>query len=288
MAYRVELPVFSGPLDLLLHLIKQQEVDVHEVSIARILDQYLAHLDVLQVLDLADLGDFLVMASTLMEIKSRELLPHEAVSVAEELDPRDDLIRRLLQYKRYRDLARRFDRLARRRARMAGIGVTMPEGLIDEAEAEPMLDLAELDVWSLTAAFARLLEETGANATLHVGIARRDVRYYTERLLRILLARPEVPFVELFDRSEGRYGLIGAFAAMLELMKQGYLRAHQDQCYGPILVAYVGPSGLTVDEVLAGQRPEAAAVEADQHGGGSVLGNGNGHGNGGSGNGGDA
>ena len=94
MSYRVELPVFSGPMDLLLHLVRQQEVDIHEISLARILEDYLKHLGILQQLDLQDIGDFVVMASTLMEIKSRELLPNEAVEIEKELDPRDDLIRR--------------------------------------------------------------------------------------------------------------------------------------------------------------------------------------------------
>ena len=115
MSYRVELPVFSGPMDLLLHLVRQSEVDIHEVSIAPILDRYLENLKVLQQLDLQDIGDFVVMASTLMEIKSRELLPNETVELEEELDPRDDLIRRLLEYKRYRDLARELDTRSGRR-----------------------------------------------------------------------------------------------------------------------------------------------------------------------------
>ena len=87
VSYRVELSVFSGPMDLLLHLVRQHEVDIHEVSIAPILDDYLQHLGVLQQLDLHDIGDFMVMASTLMEIKSRELLPNESVEIEEELDP---------------------------------------------------------------------------------------------------------------------------------------------------------------------------------------------------------
>ena len=127
MSYRVELPVFCGPLDLLLHLVKQQEVDIHEVRIAAILDQYLSYLEVLEALDLDDLGDFLVLASTLMEIKSREMLPREEVDVEDELDPRDDLIRRLLEYKRYRDVSRRLDRFAARRARMLDVHVPLPE-----------------------------------------------------------------------------------------------------------------------------------------------------------------
>ena len=118
VAYRVELPVFSGPMDLLLHLVRQHEVDVREISIARILDDYLEHLKILQELDLQDIGDFVVMASTMMEIKSRELLPNETVEIEQELDPRDDLIRRLLEYKRYRDLSRQLETCSDRRARM--------------------------------------------------------------------------------------------------------------------------------------------------------------------------
>ena len=88
MSYRVELPVFSGPMDLLLHLVRQSEVDVHAIRVAPILDDFLKHLAVLRALDLHDIGDFLVMASTLMEIKSRELLPNETVELEEEFDPR--------------------------------------------------------------------------------------------------------------------------------------------------------------------------------------------------------
>ena len=86
-------------MDLLLHLVKQSKVDIHEVAIAPILDDFLKHLKVLAELDLHDIGDFVVMSSTLMEIKSRELLPNESVEIEEEFDPRDDLIRRLLEYK---------------------------------------------------------------------------------------------------------------------------------------------------------------------------------------------
>ena len=131
MTYRVELPVFSGPMDLLLHLVKLQEVDIHEVMIAKVLDQYLTHVDVLEGLDLADLGDFLVMASTLMEIKSKEMLPREEVDIEAELNPKDDLIRRLLEYKRYRDISRRLAGMMERRGMMVEPLISMPEGLFN-------------------------------------------------------------------------------------------------------------------------------------------------------------
>ncbi|MDP6931005.1 MAG: segregation/condensation protein A [Planctomycetota bacterium] len=248
MSYRVELPVFSGPLDLLLHLVKQQEVDIREVSIASILDAFLEHLDVLAALDLADIGDFVVMASTLMELKSRELLPREDLASEEELDPRDDLIRRLLEYKRYRDLSRRLEQMGRRRSRQLEPRLKMPAEL-KAAEDEKSLDLGDAGVWALTEAFARLLEETGGETTLHVNIDEHGVSHFTEKVLDIVKSKPEVLFEELFDPRDGRIGLISALIAVLELMKQGFLRAHQDALSDPIMVAYRGPADLTAEEV---------------------------------------
>ena len=267
MTYRVELPVFSGPMDLLLHLVREQEVDIHEVSIARILDGYLQHLKILQALDLHDLGEFVVMASTLMEIKSRELLPkEEAVAIEQELDPRDDLIRKLLEYKRYRDLARRLDRLAQRRAHMLEVVVPLPKELLPPVDEPDTLDLEEVDIWALTSAFSKLLEETGQAAELHFGVEKRSVRWYTEQILDRLRGRGEVAFEALFSKGDGRYGLIGTFCALLEMIKQGFLKAHQELCFGPITVVYVGPENLSAEEVLAqaereAMPPEPAAAE---------------------------
>ncbi|MEY4673238.1 MAG: hypothetical protein RL148_1022 [Planctomycetota bacterium] len=251
MSYRVELPVFSGPMDLLLHLVRQQEVDIHEISVARILEDYLKHLEVLRELDLQDIGDFVVMASTLMEIKSRELLPTEAVEIEEELDPRDDLIRRLLEYKRYRDLARQLEGRAERRSKQAPLVVAVPSHLADEDEQD-QLDIGNVQVWDLTSAFARLLEEIGTQQTMHIEREKRDVGFYTRKLLTVFKARREVTFREVFDPQEGRYGMIGTLIALLEMMKQGYLRAHQEQCFGDIQLAYRGSEEVTADEILAG------------------------------------
>lgn len=256
MSYRVDLPVFSGPLDLLLHLIKQQEVDIHEVSISTILEGYVQHLEVLKQLDLNDIGDFLVMASTLMEIKSRELLPGEAISLEEELDPKDELIRRLLEYKRFRDASRRFDRMSRRRHRMLGVHLPMPEELRPAEEEENLLDLDNVEIWTLTAAFAKLLEETGGESVLHVGVEKRDVRYYTDRILDKVRGGGDVPFDQLFDREDGRYGLVSVFVGILELMKQGFLRARQPDIFGTITVNFIGPADLTADKIAIQQQAD--------------------------------
>ncbi len=257
MSYRVELPVFCGPLDLLLHLVKQQEVDIHEIRIATILEQYLAHLEILEALDLSDLGDFLVLASTLMEIKSRELLPNEAVEIEDELDPRDDLIRRLLEYKRFRDVSRRLDRFAARRARIFDARLDLPQEISElhrqQAENEELLDLGDIEVWTLTAAFARLLEETGTrNEQMAIGVDKRNMRYYADRILQKVRGQGDVGFEVLFDRDEGRYGLIGTFIAILEMMKQGVLRAGQGAGHNEIVVHYIGDPNLTAEQILSG------------------------------------
>ena len=263
MSYRVELPVFSGPMDLLLHLVRQSEVDIHEVSIAPILERYLDNLKVLQQLDLQDIGDFVVMASTLMEIKSRELLPNETVELEEELDPRDDLIRRLLEYKRYRDLARELDGRGARRQRQSNLVMAQPPELRGPKD-EDLLDLGELGVWDLTSAFARLLDEIGSQQSLEVEVEKRDVGYYTHALLDTFKQRREVRFSEVFDRREGRYGMIGTLIALLEMMKQGYLRATQEQCFDDISLAYIGKDEVTADQILAGISAEDLAEQEAQ------------------------
>lgn len=277
MAYRVELPVFCGPLDLLLHLVKQQEVDIHEVRIAAILDQYLAYLEVLESLDLSDLGEFLVMASTLMEIKSREMLPREEVDLDEDFDVKDDLIRRLLEYKRFRDVSRRLERFAARRARMLDVVLPLPEQVEQrhremEEETE-LLDLGDIEIWTLTAAFSRLLAETGtAPADMSIGVDRRNMRHYADLLLQRVRDGEEREFVDLFERGDGRYGLIGTFIAILEMMKQGVLRARQGGTHGDILVRFVGDPSLSAEQILSGgQRLDGDDAGVDGDGAESVT-----------------
>ncbi|MGE3173267.1 MAG: ScpA family protein [Planctomycetota bacterium] len=263
MSYRVQLPVFSGPMDLLLHLVRQQEVDIHEISIARILEDYLKHLEVLRELDLHDIGDFVVMASTLMEIKSRDLLPNESVEIEQELDPRDDLIQRLLEYKRYRDLARELDDRADRRSRQSQLVLSLPKEL-QEPDDDDQLDLGDLQVWDLTSAFAKLLDEIGQQGPMTVDIDKRDVGFYTRRLLQRFKQKREVAFTEIFDRGEGKYGLIGTLIALLEMMKQGYLRASQEQCFGEIHLLYKGGDEVSADQILAGITADEEAARLAQ------------------------
>jgi segregation and condensation protein A len=254
--YRVDLPNFSGPMDLLLHLVKQQEVDLHEISIHRILEGYMVYLKALETLDLNNIGEFVVMASTLMEIKSRELIPREDVDLSEELDPRDELIQQLLEYQRYREITLRLEERGQDREQLVprgsfGADTREIKELADEErdkEIEESLDMEDLDVWFLLKAYHKLLEETEFGKSFTVEADKKPMAVYLDELIERLTppetwkpadadAHFERPFRELFDRKEGRMGIIGTFMALLELVKQGRIHARQEELHGEIVLA---------------------------------------------------
>jgi segregation and condensation protein A len=192
--YRVDLPNFSGPMDLLLHLVKQQEVDLHEISILRILEGYMVYLKALETLDLNNIGEFVVMASTLMEIKSRELIPREDVDLSEELDPRDELIQQLLEYQRYREITLRLEERGQDREQLVprgsfGADTREIKELADEErdkEIEESLDMEDLDVWFLLKAYHKLLEETEFGKSFTVEADKKPMAVYLDELIERL------------------------------------------------------------------------------------------------------
>jgi segregation and condensation protein A len=235
MDWRVELDIFNGPLDLLLYLIKRDELDVLDIPIARITESYVAHLEVLRTahragaIELDTIGDFLVMAATLMEIKSAMLLPTPppvenadgSPSVAEQLaDPRADLIRQLLEYKRFKDHA---SVLERQQAEFRSRFPRFPTLRQDAANADepPPLDLDEVQIWDLLRAFTRLMGEIGTRRTTHevvdddtpIELHAADVE---DRLQRDGAQTLRQLFVNRRSRGE----VIGVFLALLELIRE--------------------------------------------------------------------
>jgi segregation and condensation protein A len=235
--YTVQLErVFSGPLDLLLHLVREQEVEIHEVEIHRILDGYVAYLERLQPLDLELAGDFLVLAATLMAIKSRSLLPGEEVDVEAALDPRDELIRRLIEYRRFKQAAGRLEQRAEARARLLERGF---EGEVRQHETVPLVDWSELSPYDLLAAWSRLLRETNAKRPHLVLLDQRPLRYYVERLVARLRESPRVELgdaVETFGDAPRREALVGSFCALLELVRLGLASVDQAEPRGAITI----------------------------------------------------
>lgn len=248
--YTVKLEqTFQGPMDLLLHLVREQEVDIHEIDLHRVIDGYLEHLKALREIDIELAADFLVMAATLMAIKSRSLLPTEHVDLAEELDPRDELIQRLIEYRRFKqaskDLADRFDARTRIHARTYHASPDQDAGL----------DLTELSSWDLLSAFSRLMRETLSNKQLVITQDDRPLRYYVDRLVRTIQVRRRMSLREIVEQAAGsdtidKKAMIGTFCALLELVKIGVCTARQTSASEDIEVVLRDEVGDDLESIV--------------------------------------
>jgi segregation and condensation protein A len=250
--YTVRLErLFHGPMDLLLHLVREQEVDIHEIEINRVIDGYLAYLKALEAIDIELAGDFLVLAATLMSIKSRSLLPREDVDLEQELDPRDELIQRLIEYRRFkdasRDLAERFDLRSKLYPRSSRAG--------SAASEEPTLDFGDITQWDLLSAFSRLMRETLSHRALKIASDSRPLRWYVERLVGWIKEKKSFSMRELVAQSASEEEaskplLIGTFCALLELMKLGVVSAHQADPHGDIHIALREEFEQDLDDIV--------------------------------------
>jgi len=224
-----ELENFRGPLDLLLHLVREQELEITEVDLSRLCDQYLAALDLMRRLDINVAGEFLVMASTLVLIKSRAILPRDEVDLSAELDPSDELILQLLEYRRYKTLSLELARRAGERDQRFTRGAH--EVPPDE---EPALE--EVSLWDLVGTFARLVEELGLQRRFDTLTAQKPLKEYMRSVLDALLEQESWSFKELLARAGGEESVYGVFLSILELVKSRQVDAMQDAKGGEIRV----------------------------------------------------
>jgi segregation and condensation protein A len=226
--YQVELETFRGPLDLLLYLVKRDEIDVLDVPIARVAEQFKEYLDVLTLIDVERAGDFLVMASTLMEIKSKMLLPRPPEQAEPEEDPRRELVRQLLQYKRVKEasaaLAERADEQCLRLPRQP---VAAP------ARSGPP-PLRAVELWDLVSAFGRLMRETLTSQPQAVIVDHTPLHVHVEYVLGRLAAEGAVTLSGLFVPPRTRSRLVGLFLAILELAKTRRVSADQPDTFGDV------------------------------------------------------
>lgn len=214
--YNVELEVYKGPMDLLLYLIKKEEVDIYDIPIAKITDQYLAHLELLEVLEPALVGDFLVMAATLMYIKSQMLLPQPTEEKEE--DPRWELVQQLLEYKRFKEAASALERMREIRA-MRATRKVKPEAVADPGGEEEHLSIEDMSPWELLGFFTRLMRETLQDVSTTITIEDTPVEEFMGAILDRLSTVESFYFLELFPGIRNRGELIGAFLALLELIR---------------------------------------------------------------------
>ena len=233
--YKVKFDVFEGPLDLLLYLIKKEEVDIYEINLTRLATQFIEYIETMRLLDLEIAGEFLVMAATLMYIKSRELLPVDQqaqVELEEEgEDPRWELIRQLVEYKKFKDAAAQ---LAVLEARQEDIFPRLPAKLEFEAAAPSRSDVS---IFDLVNAVNSVLKRFNQREDLRdIFEDKWTVSEKIEQLLRASNERPQMKSSELFAGVTSRSEVVATFLALLELIRLKQLVAVQREPFGEILI----------------------------------------------------
>ena len=237
MEYQVDLESFRGPLDLLLYLVKRHEVDICDIPMARIADQFLHYLQLIELIDVEWAGDFLVMAATLMEIKSKLLLPRSESPVEEEDDPRLELVRQLIEYKKFKDAASLLEAQAERQL------CRLPRQVFEPA-AETALDqqpLRSVELWDLVSAFGRLMRETLALQPRQIVIDDTPQHVHRETILRRLEVEERIAFTTFFVPTQPRGRILGLFLAVLELIKQCAILVEQSEMFGEIWITRAPP-----------------------------------------------
>jgi segregation and condensation protein A len=230
--YKVKLEVFEGPLDLLLYLIKKDEVDIYEISLERITAQYLEFMDAFKVLDLEVAGEFVVMAANLIYLKSRALLPASVQppeEEAEEEDPRWDLIRQLVEYKKFKDAAAQ---LSQRELEQSNLFARLPE----QGDASPERPLGDVSVFDLINAFNKVLKRIATKSEDLREIFEENYTVSDKIDLIMKMAASGVPlkFTELFASAASRSEIVVTFLALLELIRLKQLRCVQDEAFSEI------------------------------------------------------
>lgn len=231
MSFRIDLEVFRGPLDLLLYLVRKHEVEIVDIPIATIADQYLEHIAVVEQLDVNAVGDFLEMASTLIEIKSRTVLPRGGEEDETVEDTRQDLVRRLLEYKQFKDAASMLEERSRawqeRFPRMANNLPARGRDLADEP-------IQELELWDLVSAFGRIMRDYHVATPSNIVYDDTPIHVYMSRIHDRLKQTDRVAFGDLFEPGMHKSSLIGMFLAVLELIRHHGVRAEQPELHAEI------------------------------------------------------
>ena len=233
MTYKVKLEVFEGPLDLLLYLIKKEEINISDIPIARITDQYLEYLEFMKLLDLDIAGEFLVMAATLMHIKSKMLLPPDELGEEqEEEDPRAELVKRLLEYKKFKEAASQLASMEKQQKHLfPRVGPLSPEEL-----AIPKDLLFEANLFDLITAFTKVLKDIPKDVFHEVVKDEFTVSQKMHDILHMMVQTPSIFFLDLFKAAKNKREMITIFLALLELIRLKTVVIKQQHPFGDIEV----------------------------------------------------
>lgn len=231
MDFRVDLTTFRGPLDLLLYLVRKHEVDVSDIPIAEVTDQFLKYLDLLEQLDVDDVGDFIEMASTLLEMKSRLVLPSADEETEELDDAREDLVQRLLEYKKYKDAASMLEEQSRDwQQHYPRLQNDLPPRKADLG-TQP---IHELELWDLVNALGRIIRDKQVTKPSNIVYDDTPIHVYMKRIHTKLVDEGRASLSEMLEGGMHKSAMIGVFLAVLELARHHSVRTQQDELHGEI------------------------------------------------------
>jgi segregation and condensation protein A len=233
MSFRVELDIFRGPLDLLLYLVRKHEVEVTEIPVATITEQFLEFLEILQELDVNLAADFIEMASTLMELKSRLVLPQGGEETEELEDVNEELVERLLMYKNYRDAASILEERSRHwQQRLPRLADDLPPRRIEPA----MQPIHEVELWDLVSAFGRIARDSQVPQAKSIVYDETPIHVHMERIHEQLKTVGRASFSQMFQPNMHKSTMIGVFLAILELVRHYSVRTDQQDIHGEIWI----------------------------------------------------
>lgn len=226
-ALEVILEAFEGPLDLLLYLIRRQNLDILEINVAEITRQYMGYIDLMGSIQLELAAEYLVMAAMLAEIKSRILLPRQVMDEEDEGDPRTELIRRLQEYERFKTVAEDIDEIPR-------VGRDLHQASADAPGREKQRQYPDVDMREILTALADVLRRAEMFESHHIEREKLSTRERMSQVLVRLRSEQFIPFVSLFKVAEGRLGVVVTFLAIMELIKESLIEIVQNEPFGPI------------------------------------------------------
>jgi len=223
---KIHLDIFEGPLDLLLYLIKKNHINVYDIPIAEVTKQYLQFLELMKLLDINIASEYLVMAANLISIKSKMLLPKEEVCEEEELDPREELVKKLLEYEKFKEAAEFLKKKERERLKYVTRSDPLPQKEI----------YLEASIFDLINAFKKALKEVPKEVFFEVIKDEYTVEEKMHDLLHLLLVKEKISLEELFSSAKNKLEIIAIFLAILELIKLKEVVAIQKELFGSILI----------------------------------------------------
>lgn len=233
MSFRLDLDMFRGPLDLLLYLVRKQEIEVAEVPLHMVAEQYIAYLDLLQQLSVDDVGDFIEIASTLLEIKARSVLPRVEEEAEQIEDPREELVQRLLEYKKYKDAASMLEERGRQwQCRFPRLADDLPSREVDLG-SQP---IREIELWDLVSAIGRIIREAAPEKSSQIVYDDTPIHVYMRRIHERLVSQRRARMSDLMEPGMHKSAMIGVFLAILELVRHYNVRTEQDGHGGEIVL----------------------------------------------------